>query len=74
MLDLGERDLLAEIEYKIILVMFSQMCYHLNVLIVVFFTLEWVPQVLFHVWKRRGIQLQYATSPLDVTKSYTLNL
>ena len=30
---------------------------------------------LCHVWKGRvrGIKLQHATSPLDVTKFYTLN-
>ena len=40
MYDLGERDLLAEIEYKIILVMFSLVCFIEIVQIVDFFTLE----------------------------------
>ena len=35
-----------------------------------------LPQVLFHVWKRRvrGVQLQHETSPLDVTTFHTLTL
>ena len=34
------------------------------------------PQVLFNVWEGelRGIQLQHATSPLEVNEFYTLNL
>ena len=90
--DFGQRDLLAEIEYKIILVMFFTSVFHLNCTNCCFLCYRMVPlylNTLYDNWrfpqvlllsclegkgKVRGIQLQHATSPLDVTKLYTLNL
>ena len=52
----GEIDLLAEIEYKIILVMFTLVCFTLLVQIVVFFTRESV----FYIYIETGSSTEAA--------------